>query len=43
MDTKFKQLSELGAGDFAHINGNLIDHLRGTEDLLYSWSASKVL
>jgi len=43
MDEKFKQLTELGAADFAHINGNLIDHLQDTKDLLASWSASKVL
>ena len=43
MDEKFKQLSELGAADFAHINGSLIDHLKGTKDLLCSWSASQVL
>ena len=43
MDEKFKQLAALGAADFAHINGSLIDHLKGTKDLLCSWSASKVL
>lgn len=43
MDEKFKQLAELGAADFAHINGNLIDHLKGTRDLLCSWSASQAL
>ena len=43
MDAKFNQLAALGAADFAHINGNLIDHLQDTKDLLASWSASKVL
>jgi len=43
MDEKFKQLSELGAADFAHINGSLIDHLKGTRDLLSSWSAPPAL
>jgi len=43
VDTKFKQLSELGAADFAHINGSLIDHLKGTRDLLSSWSAPPAL
>lgn len=43
MDEKFKQLAALGAADFTHINGNLIDHLQGTKDLLSSWSAPKIL
>jgi hypothetical protein len=43
MNEKFKQLTKLGAADFAHINGSLIDHLKGTKDLLSSWSASQVL
>lgn len=43
MDEKFKQLAKLGAADFAHINGNLIDHLKGTRDILTSWSASQTL
>lgn len=43
MDEKFKQLAELGAADFVHINGNLIDHLQGTKELLSSWSASQTL
>jgi hypothetical protein len=43
MDAKFNQVAALGAADFAHINGNLIDHLQGTKELLASWSASKVL
>lgn len=43
MDSKFKKLAELGAADFAHINGNLIDHLKSTKDLLSSWPASPAL
>lgn len=43
MDKKFSQLAELGAADFAHISGNLIDHLKGTRDILASWSASQTL
>ena len=43
MNTKFKQLADLGAADFAHINGNLLHHLNGTKDLLSSWSASQPL
>jgi len=43
MDKKFSQLAKLGAADFAHINGNLIDHLKGTRDILASWSASQTL
>ena len=43
MDTKFKQLTALGAADVAHINGTLIDNLKGTRDILASWSASQTL
>ena len=43
MDEKFQKLSELGAGDFDHIDGNLIDHLQGTQKLLKEWSASTTL
>ena len=43
MNEKFEQLSELGAGDFAHIDGSLLDHLNGTKHLLASWSASETL
>ena len=37
---KFEKLSELGAGDFEHIDGSLIEHLTGTKKLLVSWNAS---
>ena len=43
MDEKFKQLSALGAGDFDHIDGTLVDHLLGTQSLLKQWKASVVL
>ena len=43
MEDKFKQLALLGAADFQHLNGSLIEHLKGTRDLLASWSAAKTL
>jgi hypothetical protein len=43
MGGKFRKLSELGAGDFEHLDGSLIEHLHGTRDLLDKWSASDVL
>ncbi len=43
MDEKFRQLSALGAGDFEHIDGALVDHLIGTQSLLKQWQASAVL
>ena len=43
MNEKFQKLSELGAGNFDHIDGNLIDHLHGTKELLREWSASTTL
>lgn len=36
-------LAELGAGEFEHTNGSLVDHLKGTEHLLKTWSAPKAL
>lgn len=39
----FQKLQELGAGEFAHVDGPLIDHLSGTRDLLQSWGANDVL
>ncbi len=33
----FERLSELGAGEFKHVNGTLIEHLQETHDLLESW------
>ena len=43
MNDKIQKLSELGAGDFCHIDGNLLDHLRGTQRLLNEWSATQTL
>ena len=43
MDEKFRQLIELGAGEFEHVDGSLIAHLEGTMCLLKSWNASSVL
>ena len=43
MNDKFNELAKLGAGEFEHLNGSLIQHLCGTRDLLKSWSASEVL
>lgn len=40
---KFQQLAELGAGDFEHLNGDLLTHLQSTQRLLKSWGASDVL
>lgn len=38
-DEKFKALQELKAGELAHLNGSLMDHLVGTAKLLTSWAA----
>jgi len=43
MDQKFQKLLDLGAGDFGHLDGSLISHLRGTQSLLAQWSASPTL
>ena len=43
MNDIFQKLSGLGAGDFDHIDGKLIDHLHGTQKLLREWFASKTL
>jgi hypothetical protein len=43
MNEKFEALKSLGAGDFEHLNGTLIAHLKGTRDILISWGASSVL
>ena len=40
---KIKQLEALGAGQFNHINGSLLEHLQGTHGLLARWQASSVL
>jgi hypothetical protein len=43
MHEKFRQLIELGAGEFEHVDGSLIAHLEGTMCLLKAWNASEVL
>lgn len=43
MNEAFQKLKELGVGEFAHIDGSLIDHLQGTQKLLKEWSASNTL
>lgn len=43
MNEIFQKLTELSAGDFEHIDGSLIDHLKGTYGLLQDWNASTVL
>jgi hypothetical protein len=43
MDSKFRQLIELGAGDFEHVESPLIEHLERTRCLLKSWAASELL
>lgn len=42
-DTLFAALQALGAGEFAHLNGSLATHLRGTESLLAQWGARPAL
>lgn len=32
-----QKLSELGAGETAHVNGSLLAHLQGTHDILAKW------
>jgi len=39
LDEKFQALADLGAGDFEHLDGPLIEHLRGTRALLRQWGA----
>ena len=43
MNLKFDKLSELGAGEFEHLNGSLIKHLNSTYHLLEKWGASQEL
>ena len=40
---KFQQLSELGAGEFEHLDGTLLEHLKCTRELLHEWGASTEL
>jgi len=39
----FQRLQELGAGEFGHINGSLIEHLNGTAELLKAWGNRNAL
>lgn len=39
----FRRLQQLGAGRFAHMNGSLALHLRGTETLLRDWANREAL
>jgi len=43
MGSKFEELSKLGAGEFEHLNGSLIEHLNSTYQLLIKWGASPEL
>jgi hypothetical protein len=43
MDEKFRQLIELGAGEFEQLNVSVIPHLEGTRCLLKAWNASEIL
>jgi len=43
MNQKINKLTELGAGNFDHIDGTLMQHLVGTRDVLASWGASTQL
>ncbi len=42
-EDKFQRLAELGAGDFAHLNGSLEEHFIGVYDLLVDWKAAPAL
>ena len=43
MNLKFEELKKLGAGEFEHLNGSLIEHLDATYNLLKEWGASEWL
>ena len=43
IDQLFSKLQSLGAGEFAHLNGSLSKHLRGTEALLRKWGAAEMV
>ena len=40
MSDKFQALAALGAGDLEHLDGSLIEHLNGTNNLLQQWGAA---
>jgi len=37
MINKFQELADLGAGDFEHLDGTLMEHLKNTKNLLCEW------
>ena len=39
MKRKLQELANLGAGEFEHLDGTLVDHLMGTMELLKEWGA----
>ncbi|WP_284215820.1 DUF6817 domain-containing protein [Agaribacter marinus] len=43
MKNKFQLLGELGASEFQHIQGSLLQHLQGTRNLLSQWNAPQFL
>ncbi|WP_298769741.1 DUF6817 domain-containing protein [uncultured Shewanella sp.] len=43
MNLKLEKLKTLGAGEFKHLNGSLIEHLERTHQLLVEWGASQAL
>lgn len=43
MSDKFKALANLGAGEFEHLDGSLIEHLNGTKEILARWGGSQML
>lgn len=43
MNLKFEALKKLGAGEFEHLNGSLIEHLEATYKLLKQWGAPEAL
>ena len=43
MGNKFRELANLGVGEFEHLDGSLLEHLNGTRQLLEKWGASAEL
>jgi len=43
LNDKFSELANLGAGDFEHLDGTLLEHLNATRQLLNEWGASAEL
>jgi len=42
MNSKFEKLNKLGAGEFEHLKGSLIEHLNGTYQLLKKFESQVV-